>query len=123
MISRLPDFIGVQAQECAPIWAVAQGGAARLTWAQEGQTRAEGIRIARPLRGDAVLKAVESSGGRMVAVTEGEIAEGEHQLARLGFYVEPTSAVVWGALLRLLDDLPDPVVAVLTGSGLKTPTD
>jgi threonine synthase len=36
-------------------------------------------------------------------------------------YVEPTSAVVWAALTRLLDDLPDPVVVVLTGSGYKSP--
>jgi threonine synthase len=119
VVDRTPSLIGVQAEACAPIWAVSAGGSAGLTWTSEGRTRAEGIRIARPLRGDAVLARVEASGGRMVAVTEAEIADGEHQLARLGFYVEPTSAVVWAGLLRAIEGLPGPVVVILTGSGLK----
>lgn len=121
VVDRTPSLIGVQAEACAPIWAVSAGGSAGLTWTSEGRTRAEGIRIARPLRGDAVLARVEASGGRMVAVTEAEIADGEHQLARLGFYVEPTSAVVWAGLLRAIEGLPGPVVVILTGSGLKAP--
>jgi threonine synthase len=87
---------------------------------QEGETRAEGIRILQPLRGDAVLKAVEASGGTIVAIDEPSIAQGEAELSRRGFFVEPTSAVVWGALQASLRSLPDPVVAVLTGSGLKS---
>jgi threonine synthase len=59
------------------------------------------------------------SGGTVVAVDEPAIAEGEAELNRLGFYIEPTSAVVWGALTATLGSLPDPVVIVLTGSGLK----
>jgi threonine synthase len=54
-----------------------------------------------------------------VAIDEPSIAQGEAELARLGFYVEPTSAVVWGALAATLPSLPDPVVVILTGSGLK----
>jgi threonine synthase len=37
----------------------------------------------------------------------------------LGFYVEPTSAIVWNALEQIAAELPDPVVVALTGSGLK----
>ncbi|HET7009707.1 MAG TPA: pyridoxal-phosphate dependent enzyme [Anaerolineales bacterium] len=118
---RLPALVGVQARACAPIWAVWTGGSAGLSWTSEGATRAEGVRISHPLRGDAILAAVEGSRGRMVAVSEEDIGEGEHQLARLGFYVEPTSAVVWRGLMDNLDALPDPVVVILTGSGYKTP--
>jgi threonine synthase len=118
-IGDLPRMIGAQAAACAPLWAVHQGGGVTLAWVQEGVTRAEGIRILRPLRGDAVLEAVHASRGTIVAVDEPTIAEGEERLAALGFFVEPTSAVVWGALQSTLTDLPDPVVAVLTGSGLK----
>jgi threonine synthase len=87
---------------------------------REGETRADGIRILQPLRGDAVLNAVETSGGTIVALDEPSIARGEAELARRGFFVEPTSAVVWGALEACLRSLPDPVVAILTGSGLKS---
>jgi threonine synthase len=57
----------------------------------------------------------------MVAVEEEDIAIGRDSLARMGFYVEPTSAVVWPALKALQDRLEDPVVVVLTGSGFKSP--
>lgn len=116
---RMPALIGVQARACAPIWAVFSSGAAGLEWVREGPTVAEGIRILHPVRGDAVLSAVEQSGGRMLAVDDEDILHGEEVLARAGLWVEPTSAVVWPALVETLDELPDPIVAVLTGSGYK----
>jgi threonine synthase len=87
---------------------------------QEGETVAEGIRIRSPLRGDALLEAVRRSGGTWVAVPEEAILEGRSVLARLGLYVEPTSAVVWAALGAAGADVRRPIVAVLTGSGFKT---
>lgn len=114
-------LVAGQAVACAPIWAVHQGGGEALGWVREGETRAEGIRILQPMRGDAVLRAIEAGGGTVVAVDEPTIEDGERRLARLGFYVEPTSAVAWGALRATLSGLPDPVVVVLTGSGLKGP--
>lgn len=119
-IQNMPMLIGVQAQACAPLWAVYMGGSARLDWVQEHETMAEGIRILRPVRGDAVLRAVEETKGIFVAVEEAEIRRGLSELAQRGYLVEPTSAVVWAALEKVGSDLPDPVVAVLTGSGFKT---
>lgn len=119
LISQLPKLVGVQARACAPIWAVYTAGAAGLEWMQEGETIAEGIRTFRPLRGDDVLHAVEESGGFMEAVEEDQIRAARDALARRGLYVEPTSAVVWPALLARLDELMDPVVVVLSGSGFK----
>ncbi len=120
VIDDLPKLVGVQAAACAPLWAAYQGGPSAIAWVREGPTRAEGVRILRPMRGDAVLQAVEASRGTLVAIDEAGIGEGEAELARRGLYVEPTSALVWGGLASTLDGLPDPVVAVLTGSGLKT---
>jgi threonine synthase len=119
-ITRAPMLIATQAAACAPLWAAHQAGGQAVGWVREGETRAEGIRILQPLRGDAVLQAVEQSRGTFVAVDEPTIERGEAELASRGFFVEPTSAVVWGALEATLRSLPDPVVAVLTGSGLKS---
>jgi threonine synthase len=119
-IDRLPVLLAAQAAACAPLWAAHQAGGQAVGWVQEGETRAEGIRILQPLRGDAVLKAVEGSRGTFVAVDELSIRRGETELAQRGFFVEPTSAVVWGSLEATLRSLSDPVVAVLTGSGLKS---
>jgi threonine synthase len=122
LISRLPRLVGVQARACAPLWALFSFGGAGLGWAAEGPTLAEGIRVRSPLRGDALLKKIAESGGTVLAVDEEEILPGQDALARGGFYVEPTSAVVWGALHALFTgspDTPEPVVVVLTGSGFK----
>ncbi len=118
-IERAPRLVGVQARRCAPIWAVHTGGASGLDWVREGETLAEGIRILHPHRGDAVLAAVEGTGGAMIAVEEETILPGTFELARRGMFVEPTSAVVWPALHLMQDELSDPIVAVLTGSGFK----
>jgi threonine synthase len=120
VITGAPVLVGVQARACAPLWAVYTGGAAALRLMQEGETVAEGIRTLRPVRGDAVMAAAESSGGGFVAVEEEQILAGRDELARRGLYVEPTSAVVWPALQDWSDRLEDPVVAILTGSGLKS---
>ena len=68
---------------------------------------------------------MKASHGRFIAVAEDNILPGRDELAHRGFYVETTSAVVWGALLQTMtangiDQIPEPVVVVLTGSGLKT---
>ena len=119
MISQLPRLVGVQARVCAPLWALASYGPAGLQWVSEGQTLAEGIRVRYPVRGDAVIQAVELSGGMFLAVDEEDILSGRDELARRGLYVENTSAVVWKALELVRGKVPEPVVAVLTGSGLK----
>jgi threonine synthase len=119
VIDRMPRLIGVQALACAPIWAVSTSGAAGLGFVREGATLAEGVRILHPVRGDAVLAAVEGSGGAMEAVAEDEIAQAQRDLACVGLLIEPTSALIWPAALKRLGELDDPVVAVLTGSGFK----
>jgi threonine synthase len=119
VIDRQPRLVGVQARGCAPLWALSQYGPAGLAWVAEGPTLAEGIRVRNPLRGDAVLRLLAENNGLMLAVDEEEILPGRDLLARQGLYVEPTSAVVVGGIHQLLGKTPEPLVAVLTGSGLK----
>lgn len=120
LIQNLPRLVGVQARACAPLWAVFEYGAAGLMWVSEGETLAEGVRVKHPLRGDAVLQIVRATNGEFGVVDEGEILSGRDQLARQGFYVEPTTAIVWSATGQIINRTPPPVVAILTGSGLKT---
>jgi threonine synthase len=118
-IRRMPAIIGVQAAACAPLVALFDMGIMGLSFVTEGTTVAEGVRVRSPLRARAVVDAVRNSGGRLISVNENAILPARDALARLGFYVEPTSALVWRALLDSLPGLEDPVVAVLTGSGHK----
>jgi len=120
VISRMPRLIGVQARACAPLWAVSKYGAAGLAWVADAPSLAEGIYVRMPVRGDAVLQMVAETGGFFVAVDEEEILPGRRALAQMGFFVEPTSAVVWSALTQVVHALPEPVVVILTGSGFKS---
>ncbi len=121
-LSQIPKLVGVQARACAPLWSLFNYGPAGLGWVAEGQTLAEGIRVHQPLRGDAVLRMVNEHHGTFLAVDEEEIQPGRNQLSRRGLYVELTSAVIWGALAQIAGNTPEPVVVILTGSGLKSDT-
>ena len=112
-----PAIIGVQARACAPLVDLLSAGSAGAD--REQPTLAEGVRVRNPLRAEAVLASVKASHGWMVATDETEILPARDALAGLGFYVEPTSAIVWVALKQYIDKLPDPIVLILTGSGLK----
>lgn len=119
MIPSLPRLVGVQAKACAPLWAAFRQGEDGLGAVQEGETLAEGVRIRHPHRQAALLGTVKSCGGSFLAVAENTILPGKGQLARRGLFVEPTSAIVWDALIQVQETAPNPVVAILTGSGLK----
>lgn len=118
-IDRIPKLYGIQARACAPLWAVFEYGPSGLMWVSEGHTMADEICVKNPIRGDAVLNLVRKSHGKMIAVDEDDIISGVTSLARHGFHVEPTAAVVWEPLLNIIEELTKPVVVVLTGSGLK----
>jgi threonine synthase len=119
-ITSQPELIGVQARLCAPLWAINKFGSAGLSLIAEEETLAEGIRIQKPIRGDTLLKVVNRFGGKFLAVEENEILPGRDQLANRGFYVEPTSAVVWNGIEQIVDGAVEPIIVILTGSGLKS---
>jgi threonine synthase len=117
-IDQLPAMVGVQSNACAPVWSAWSGS----EWQpDEVDTLAEGIRIAQPLRMASLLDAAEESDGGFEVVDDDSIRRGLAELGRVGVFVEPTSAVVWEVLERADDRWPGPWVAVLTGSGMKSP--
>jgi len=122
-ITKDPSIVGVQARACAPLWSIYMGGIDALRFATDGTTLAEGVRVWQPIRGDSVLKEIGSSSGKLVAVDEEDIVIGVQEFARHGFYIEPTSALAWSALKQCVDDCEEPIVVILTGSGLKQQID
>jgi threonine synthase len=125
IIDRYPILIGIQARACAPLYVMDRYSISNRIAAGEGFTLAEGVQVHNPLRSAAVVEAVQSSGGMFFAVAEGEIYPGRDELAHRGFYVEMTSSIVWNGLAQAISiykthRLLEPVVVVLTGSGLKT---
>lgn len=120
-VERLPQLFAVQARACAPLAHAWERGATDVVPVEEGETVAEGVRIAAPPWGRQVLAAVRESGGEVLALRDGEILAAQRKLACQGFYVEPTSALAAAALDHLHGRLGDLPVVVLTGSGFKSP--
>ncbi len=121
-IEHVPRLYAVQARACAPFYQAYQKGLDDAQPVSPNQTIAEGIRIARPVRGRQVLRAVRATGGVVLAVDDYEIQEGRALLAQQGLYVEPTSAATVAAL-RKMDKMIGPderTIVPLTGSGLKS---
>lgn len=124
VISHLPRLVAVQAQHVSPLYQAFVRGDQEVPRATDPQpTLAEGIALPVPVRGRALLRALRESNGTVVAVSEEEIAAGVRHFGKAGFCVEPTSAVVWAGVEKLAQEESwteeGPVVAVLSGHGLK----
>ncbi len=121
-IRKAPRVVGVQAANCAPVAAAFAAGRDRAEPMEKpGRTVAEGIASGACIRSVAVLASCRRTGGRIIAVGEQAILAAHADLARAGFFVEKTSAVVLAGLREIKGEIPDGDEAVLflTGHGLK----
>ncbi|HWS28733.1 MAG TPA: threonine synthase [Clostridia bacterium] len=121
-IDRMPKILAVQASGCAPVERAFSRGEAEVSAVENTGTAAEGIAIAAPARGKDILSAVRETGGSVLAVTDAEILSARAELARMGLYVETTSAASYAAYLRLEKETrikEKTVVLPLCGAGLK----
>ena len=122
-ITFLPRIFGVQTTACAPLAEAFAAGETVPRIIEKGESMAEGIASAFPLKGREVLEAVRVSGGGIITVSEVEIWQALKELAGCGVYVEPTSGTAPAALIKLrqagiITD-QERVVVELTGFGLK----
>jgi threonine synthase len=119
----VPRLVAVQAAACDPIYGAWAAEADDVQAVQKGDTAAEGISVAKPVRGRMILQALRDSGGCAATVTDEELWDTLRSLGGLGLYVEPTAAAAPAAFLRLRRQGAIPagatVVVMLTGSGLK----
>lgn len=119
LIDESPYYVGVQAAACAPAVAAYNEGLPAMQAVNEGATLAEGVRVRHPVRIGALIREIPKERGQFIAIEENQISPACQDLAKRGFHVEPTSALVWSALAGVMQHVPQPVVCILTGSGLK----
>jgi len=121
---RMPRLIGVQSQGMDPLVRRLHG--LSPLGPDAAGTIAEGIAVPEPVSAAVVLRDVAESGGTLLSIPDAEILDaGALLLARAGICAEPAGAsAVAGlreALRQGLLSADDQVVALVTGSGLKTP--
>lgn len=118
-IDRIPRHVAVQTARCAPLYEMVRNGLDSLPALRGGDTLAEGVAIAAPVRWAEILEIVRSTGGEVVAVDDPQVEEALRLLGRKGLYVEPTSALPVAAFLANPSLRKGVVAAPLTGHGLK----
>lgn len=119
-IGKLPKLIGVQAKFCSPLVSKFHQSSVPTDQDPHQQTMAEGIAIAKPVRGEEILAAIRETDGDLISVSELEIQTALFTAFRSGFYIEPTSATVLAAVHKLDVENEEPtIVTAFSGHGLK----
>jgi threonine synthase len=117
-IDEIPRLYGAQAAGYAPIATELHDDSG------ESNDVADGIQIRDPVQKDAILDAIDATGGDAIALEERPVAAALERLHEAGFYTEPTCAVAPAALAELRErgevGEGEDVVVPLTGSGLKS---
>lgn len=122
IIHKVPRIFGVQADNCAPCAEAFFRHKKQVSPINKKPTLAEGIAVAEPIRGAQILRAVRESSGDFVTVSEDDIKFWLTKLYNLGYYIEPTSAVVFAGISNMKQqfDKKQSIVTVITGHGLKS---
>lgn len=116
-LDKLPTFIGVQAANCSPVFDQFSGKDNRD---YSLPTIAEGVRVTTPVRAEAIVAYLSKIDGNITIIDEAELVAANARLMHHGILAEPTSALGYAAYIKLREQLPKPIVIVITGSGYKT---
>lgn len=120
-VQRIPKLVGIQSASCAPLYLAFRRGWKETRPIEKGETLAEGIAIAQPVRGKQVLEAIRETGGELISVKEKEIVCALREMGRRGHFIEPTSAATIAGVKKYLRKRKggESIVSSLTGTGLK----
>jgi threonine synthase len=132
LIDRLPRLHVIQAEGAAPFahlfskhetTTIDQDVSPDFAKVDHPRTLASAIKIGAPVSWQKAWRAVRSSNGRVLTVSEQEIADAKAIIGRDGIGCEPASATTVAGIKRLVADshilAGETVVAVLTGHLLK----
>ncbi|MGD8378920.1 MAG: threonine synthase [Gammaproteobacteria bacterium] len=122
--SGRPRMVSVQSSGCAPIVRAFEAGAAHAKPWDNARTVADGLRVPSAIGDFLILRALAESGGKAVAVSDGEMLEyARIMAASSGIFPAPEGAACLAAQVRLLDEgwigADERVVLFNTGTALK----
>ena len=121
IIESVPRIVAVQSAGCDPICKAFEEGSDAPAEIKKRDSIADGIAVAKPVRGRQILAALREGGGMTLSVSDKEVADALWMLCGKGLYVEPTGAVALAGALKHVENNEDgkTIVLPLTGSGLK----
>jgi threonine synthase len=120
---KQPRISVIQAEGAAPFARFVHDDDGEFVAEKEPHTLATAIKIGAPVSWKKAWRAVRETGGRVIAVSEQEIADAKAMIGRDGVGCEPASATTVAGIRKLVGDgvigKDQSVVAVLTGHVLK----
>ena len=122
VIDELPNIIAVQSEMCDPLFKAYLKAAHTPENINPSSTLAEGIAIAKPIRGSEILDYIYKANARVVIAPEEDILTAQNKLARNGFFVEHTTAATYAAYeaLKSAGSISGQSLIPLCGAGLKS---
>jgi threonine synthase len=121
-LKQMPRLFGVQAEGSAAITNAFRDGVEEIQ-AIKATTLADSISVDLPRDGLRALRAVTYTGGSYLTVSDTEILAAIARLGREGIFAEPAAATAYAGLVKAVEGelitTDDPVLVMITGSGLK----
>ena len=121
-LDQMPRIFGVQPEGSAAIANAFKAGTEEIK-PVKSDTIADSVSVDLPHDGVRALRAVTQTGGQYVTITDQQILNAIAALGKEGIFVEPAAATAYAgleaAVAQGLLELSDPVLVMLTGSGLK----
>lgn len=118
----VPKIVACQTRQVSPLYHLLKG--VRYHPPERITSVADALVSVDPPLLSLMFERLKAANGDAVIVEEGEILEAFRELARSGFFVEPSSAVAYAAYKKQLKNgevsASDRAVVILTGTGLKT---
>jgi threonine synthase len=122
IIEAMPRIVACQTRQVSPLYHRFKNQPYAVP--QKITSIADALVSVNPPLLDVMDRSLREANGDSVMVEENEIAYAFKELARRGFFVEPSSAVAYAAYKKQLGskEIPedDETVIILTGTGLKT---
>jgi threonine synthase len=122
IIKAIPKIVACQTRQVSPLYHRLKN--LGYTVPDRITSVADALVSVNPPLLDCMVKSLKEVNGDAVMVEENEISNAFTELARKGFFVEPSSAVAYAAYVKQLEEnersKDDETLIILTGSGLKT---
>jgi len=121
-LDSMPRIFGVQAEGSAAIAHAFLAGTETIIPVQ-ANTIADSISVDLPRDGVRAVRAARETGGEYIIVKDDEILAAIRQLGKKGIFAEPAAAAAYAGLVKAVREnrihTDDPVMVLITGSGLK----
>ncbi len=122
LIEYIPRIFGIQSEGSSAIANAYEAGTEKIE-AVHATTLADSISVDLPRDGLRALRAATQTGGAYIKVRDDQIIQAIASLGKVGIFAEPAGATAYAGVLQAsasgLIKPENPVVCMITGSGLK----